>query len=152
MEIITRVKNSDIYKKWHTNEYLVNYFFMGNTETIDFYSKKTKKITSFVISDTIEMKEDAVFQKEGEDLEELEIEKVKIEREEALKKATERREKKLPEEQITKTIAILQQQKHPIWNITYVTSNFNMFNVKIDARNGEIIEEKMHSLMNMIKK
>ena len=152
MEIIERIKNSDIYKKWHRDEYLVNYFFMGDKETIDFYSKKTKRITSFIVSDKIEMIEDKVFQKSKGDLEELEIEKVKVRREEALKKATRVKEKNAPSEQVTKTIAILQQQKYPVWNITYITSNFNMVNIKIDARNGEIIEEKTHSLLNMIRK
>ena len=152
MEIINRVKHSGVYKEWHTDEYVVNYFFMGETETVDFYSKKTKKITSFVIGEKIERKEDKIFQKKGEDLKELEVEKVKIEREEALKITKEIAEKTLRGENMTKTIAILQQQTTPLWNITYITANFNIMNVKIDAVTGEKLEEGVHSLLNLMKK
>ena len=152
MKSIERIKNSEIYKRWHGDEYLVNYFFMEDKETVDFYSKKTKKITSFKVSDTIEMSEDNIFQKKGKDLEELEIQKVTIGRESALEQATQIKEEKLPREQVTKTIAILQQKSIPLWNITYITSNFNMLNIKIDARTGKTIEENVHSLLDLIQR
>ena len=151
IEAITKVLNSEIFKKWHTDEYLVSYFLMADTESVDFFSKKNKKITSFNISDKIEMKTDDIFQKEPRDIEELKIDEVIIKLEQATKIINEVKSKKVPAEQINKEIIILQQQKVPIWNLTLITSALNFLNVKINAITGEIIEENLESLMKLRK-
>ncbi len=63
-ELIQKVINSKIFKQWHKDEYLVGLFFMDNILSVNFYSKKSKKINSFFISNKIEMAEDNIFQKQ----------------------------------------------------------------------------------------
>lgn len=151
IEAIQKVLNSDIFKNWHTDEYLVSYLLVTNTPSVDFYSKKTKKITSFIISDKINLKEDEIFQKEAKDLEELKLEDIKISLEQATQKIENIKTKKIPSEQVNKKIIILQQQIVPIWNLTYLTSSLNLLNIKINAINGDIIEEKLESLLSFKK-
>ena len=43
---------------------------------------------------------------------------------------------------------ILQKQKIPMWNIIYITKKFNILNIKINAENGEVIEEKTVPLVS----
>ena len=52
------------------------------------------------------------------------------------------------DEKITKEIIILQQKEVPYWNITYITSGLNVFNIKLNAIDGNIIEQKFENIMN----
>lgn len=150
-QIVQKVQDSEVFKKWHSNEYLVGVFIMDQIQQVNFYSKETKKITSFMISDKIEKQEDLIFQKEPKDLEKLNLENLKINLDEAFKKTNKIKEEKALSEEILKKIIILQQQSSPTWNITYITSAFNLLNVKINATNGIIIESKFQSIISLKK-
>ena len=59
---------------------------------------------------------------------------------------------KIPEEIVTQQILILQQYKAPLWNITYITSGFNILNVKVNASTGEIVNETLTGLFSLREK
>ena len=151
MQIIEKVRNSEIFKHWHTDEYLVSYNLMDDVQNVNFYSKRTKKITTFAVSDHIEMKEDQVFQNEARDLEELNLREVSIDLNMAMEQVDKIKNMQIPSDLITKKIIILYQEKVPVWNLTYINSNFNVLTVKINAIDGEVIDKQLQSVFNMRK-
>ncbi|MBI2499741.1 hypothetical protein HYV88_05855 [Candidatus Woesearchaeota archaeon] len=149
------IENSEVFKKWNKDDsYLVSCFFMDNNWQFDFYSKKTKKISSFGIEGVnIKMidEDSAVFQKEQKDLEELDLTKIKTKIEEAIKIVDKIKKEVVPLEAISKKIIILQKINVPLWNISYITSAFNLLNVKINAINSKIIEKNFDSIISFKK-
>lgn len=153
-EILEKVTSSDVFKKWKKEDnYLVSFFFMGDEWSVDFYSSKSKKITSFLVkeSGTEKSKGEKAFQKEEKNIEELKLDEVKITLNQAKSIISEIKKEKAPQEDITKEIIILQKKKTPVWNITYITSSFNVLNVKINAINKEILETKFEPIFSMKK-
>jgi len=140
-EDLKLIENSEVFKKWNKNNaYLVSCFFLDNKWQFDFYSKKTKKMSSFNIENNnikIIEEDSKVFQKEQKDLEELDLNKIKTELE--------------PLETISKRIIILQKINTPLWNISYITSAFNLLNIKINAANSKIIEQNFDSIIKFKK-
>ncbi|MEK6934567.1 MAG: hypothetical protein AABW46_01685 [Nanoarchaeota archaeon] len=155
LENLKTIKNSNIFKKWNKNNaYLTSCFFIEKQWQFDFYSKKTKTITSFIIENNkvkILEKDSKVFQKEVKDLEELSLDKIKVNLEQAIKILNKIKEEKSPSESIMKTILILQHDKVPLWNLSYITSAFNILNIKINAINSKIIEQNFSPIMSFKK-
>jgi len=142
------IKESEEFKP---DLYLCSIFIFNDKTQFDFYSKKTKLVTSFVVEgDKVNLlNRDKVFQKEKKDLEELKLENVKID----LDKATEivNNSVKKHNETTTKKIIILQQNQIPLWNISAITSTFNIINIKINAETGEVLGEIKESILNFKK-
>lgn len=147
---VDKIKNSDVFKNLKKKLYLCSCFAIDDDWQYDFYDKKKKKITSFKIKDKVELleSESKVFQKEKVDIEKLNLDKVKVDLSEALLKIDKIKKKKAGSENINKKIIILQHIKVPLWNISYLTTSFNILNVKVNANNGEIVSEKFESLLN----
>ena len=153
-QILEKVTSSKEFKEWEKqSNYLVSFFFMNNQWSVDFYSPKTKKITSFLLKESGVEKsnEEKAFQKEEKQLEELKLDEVKVTLDEARSIANEIKKEKAPEEDTSKEIIILQKKKTIIWNITYITTSFNILNIKINASNKEIIEKKFEPIFSMKK-
>ena len=79
-DIIQKVLDSSVFNSWNNNDnYLVSCFFMNDVWSVDFYSKKTKKVTSFLVENQVKLSnEDKVFQREEMDLEELKLDEIKV--------------------------------------------------------------------------
>ncbi|MEK6952156.1 MAG: hypothetical protein AABX29_04005 [Nanoarchaeota archaeon] len=152
---LEKIQNSEVFKKWNKNNaFLVSCFFLDNMWQFDFYSKKTKKISSFSLegnSVKIIEEESAVFQKEQRDLEELDLDKIKIKLEETIKIIDKIKREMVPSETVSKRIIILQKINVPLWNISYITSAFNLLNIKVNAINSEIIEKNFDSIISFKK-
>lgn len=149
--MVDKIKNSKLFNK---DLYLCSCFSINEQWQFDFYNKKTKRITSFVIEDNkpkILVENQKPFQKTPEDLKELNLSEVKISLKYALIKIDDIKKQKAPSGSISKKIMILQTQKQPIWNITYITSAFNVLNVKISAIDGKIISESFQSALSFKK-
>ena len=114
-----------------------------------FYSKENKKATIFTVADTIEMSEDDLFQRK--EPEELKLEAVNIDLNNALTIAEEAKVRQLGEEVIEKKIIILSSENHSQWNITYITNTLKMLNIKINAIDGNIEKEKVEALIALGK-
>jgi len=153
---IKKLQSSNEFKKYKKDFYLSSCFLIYDQIEnakwqLDFYNKNTKEIICFTISDKIEVKTpQEIFQKEKKDLEELKLDLIKTGFKKTLEIIEKLRKEKYSHETPTKTIVILQNTK-PVWNITYLTASFKILNVKIDATNGEIIEEKLESVMEFKK-
>lgn len=146
---VGRIMNSEIFKNLNKKLYLCSCFSIDDDWQYDFYDKKSKKITSFKLDNEIRVvdEESKVFQKEDVELEKLDLEDIKVDLAEALLKVEKIRKEKTSEG-INKKIIILQCIEVPLWNISFLTSGFNILNVKINAVDGKIISEKFESLLN----
>lgn len=124
--------------------YLVSCFLNDKQWRIDYYSlKEHKMLTYFKQNGTLEHMKDEIFQKEQKALQELHLEKVKIHYLEALDKVTVSPDK---------VIIILQViDGVTVWNITVLTSEFKIYNLKVNAENGETISEEEDNIMNYKK-
>ncbi len=160
-QAIEYVEDSEEFKKFkgkNPDYYLVHAFCAINKPEdkkewlIGYYDKNKDRIVSFTAGEEIKKsEEEEAFKKEGI-VEELELKKVKISLEEAIKKAMKAHEKEHKAETITKTIIILQSiNKKTIWNITLVTQAFTIINVKVNAETGEETIEKS-SVLNLGKR
>ena len=52
------------------------------------------------------------------------------------------------ESEIQQKIVILQKIKFPLWNITFILKDFNLFNAKVNAVNGKVIEKELSPVFN----
>ena len=117
---------------------------------LDFFHNE--KIDSYkVTNNNIEQlnKDQDVFKDENVPIQELHLDQIQKNLEEAVQKANE--EVRKEQEEANKIIILLQQQEKPIWNLTFLTTTFHMHNIKVDATTGEILEKKKASLLNFKK-
>lgn len=150
-EFLEELKDNEKFKGFKDKNqlaYNTSVCLIDNQLSVDYYDPNSDKITSFTKQkDEILSQESEVFRQEKKEIEELQINKIKIDQ----KKAEEIINGKYKDE-ATKKIFILQQITVPIWNITYLTSKLDILNVKLNAISGEIIEEKIESALNFQKK
>ncbi len=117
---------------------------------LDFYDKKADTITSYTLGDKIEVTEDAkVFKEENTKIEELDFKNIKIDFDDLKKKLQEILSSR--NETPVKITIILQVQKFPVWNIIYITKKFNLLNIKVNAKDGVVLEEKIVPLLSFEK-
>lgn len=114
---------------------------------LDFYDKKNGKITSYIVSDKIKvLEENSEMLKENDNVNEINMENVKVKFQKIMKTVKEKvRSKK---ETVTKFVIILQEDKTTVWNISSFTDAFNLLNLRINAKTGRIIEEKVVPLLS----
>ena len=122
---------------------------------LGFYDNKKDKITTFVMNgNNIKIRpEEDVFKKEDMNVNEVQVNKIKLTFDNAILKADEFQQKNFPKDKSIKTIAILQNidKLGNIWNITYVTEAFNILNMRIDASTGRILEHNLASILSFRK-
>lgn len=117
---------------------------------LDFYNKESDRITTYNIGHKIELTDNSeVFKDENMKIEELDLEEIKVNFEDIKEKLKEILEKR--HEDAIKITIILQKQTFPIWNIIYITKKFNLLNIKINAINSDVIEEKAIPLLSFEK-
>jgi len=147
---------SDEYKDFEKNEegfYLVHasmireYSKKGSWE-FGFYNESRDRIVTFGTEPIARQPEQEAFKKEGI-ISPLDLEKVKIGYEMAMTICEKLRMEKYSSESINKVIAILQKLHKQVWNITLVTTAFNLINVKIDAATADIISSNISSILNL---
>jgi len=151
---LRKSKEFNEYSKKHANSYLCAAFMIIESSKktkwqIDYYCPGNDMITTFSLDPQIEMKESKILHRSDDSMNELNIENIDIGLEESLKLTSELKNKNYPQEKTSKIIIILQNiNKKETWNITYLTSSFNVFNVNIDAQSGDVLKEKMENILN----
>lgn len=135
--------------------FLCGVFLMAPFKTVekgewqfDFYDDKKDRITSYVVSEQVKVvnEESEVF-KEGETkINEISIDEVEFPFEDAWKKAKNFLKDK--HETANKVIIVVQKTEIPTWNISFITDNFNLVNIRMNAKNGKVVEEKVVSLLS----
>lgn len=117
---------------------------------LDFFDSKENRITSYLMEKEIKIADKLeVFKEESTSIEKLDLPEIKISLDKSLEIANKTLEK--TKETPTKTIIILQQLSKPLWNISFVTTSFNLVNTKINAINGSILEHTSSSLLSFKK-
>lgn len=159
-EALKKLESSGEFKEWrkkNKDDYLVHGFatLVGYDDEpfnwqIGYYNKKTDKVTPFDVSNEISVGQPAEAFKKTESIPELEIEKVKLSLEDALKIAREKQEKDYKQEFPMKIFVVIQDYSKfkNIWNITLVTAKFNTLNIKVDSSTGKIKADKVTSFMD----
>lgn len=160
---LSKLEESPEFKKWrhkNKNTYFSYAFKISQEMDMDdwqlgFYNKKKDKITTFVMDgNSIKIRpEEEIFKKEGMEVNEIQLHKVKLTFDNAVGKADEFQQKNFPKDRSVKTIIILQNMAKlgNIWNITYVTEAFNTLNMKIDASSGKVLEHSLSSVFSFRK-
>lgn len=149
MKEVESLEQSALFKEWkkqHSDSYLVHFFCMNDQMQIGYYEKKADAITTFRLGKEITKTVDTEIFREQKVIPPLNLKEVHI----SLEKAKEivKQLLKKYQDSVTKEIIVLHTiEKEPVYNMTYMTATFKMLNVKINARNGEILKEEMQSLM-----
>jgi len=153
--IIEKLEASPDFTEWkkdHPEFYLTHaIIILGDPEEywqIGYYSKDLDKIVSFTIKDEIEIAPESDVFKQDKGIEELKMDSVDVEFKDAVEKAKDFQKNKYPAMSPLKQIVLLQHLNvGQIWNITYVTASFNTLNIKIHAKKGKILEDKIITLV-----
>jgi hypothetical protein len=149
------------WKEGHKDAYLSYAFTVleddkGIEWQIGFFNSASDKITAFTFKgdDIVICADEDAFKKEESKILELDMNKVKINVDNAINNAEEFQKKKYPNEVSTKAIVILQNlaKEGLVWNITYITKSFNTLNLKINAEDGKVVSDKLSSILDFQKK
>jgi hypothetical protein len=158
-EAVSKLEESKEFKDWKKecdDSYLAHGFisFGDNSHwQIGYYNKKTDKITSFIMGPEIVVNAEENIFKEGHDeVKALELDKIKINIDQALKAAEELQQKEYTNDSVMKKIMIIQNiEQGQVWNVTFVTSTFKTLNIRVNAETGKIVEHKSNSIMDFKK-
>ena len=155
-DYLKKLEDSLVYKGWkadNKDSFLYIFFrIMGGNDNnedegweIGFFDRKKDSSTSFIVNSEVKIsaEDSKIFKHKDEDVNDLDIDKVKIGPEQALSIIEKIRNDKYKNEVPSKKIVILQKIDVILWNITYITNNFNTLNFKIDAISGDVIEDTL---------
>jgi len=161
IQAIKTIENSSDYKSFIKKEpeyYLVHVFTTVDSESFDdgawqigYYSKDTDKIVVFENNnDAITMHPPAEALKKEEYIQKLDLAKLKVSKEDAIKTCNVTVKEQYPREIFSKAICLLQNLPEfgNVWNITIVTLALGVINVKIDASTGIVVKHEKQNLMN----
>jgi hypothetical protein len=151
IKLIYGVESGDVFKKWkeeHKNSFLASVFGMTGNEdmTLNYYDKSTDKMYSFSCKAPLAPVEQD-FVKSSEEILSVRAETLKITIDEALKKAYSTAEKNYSEQRLVRTIFALQVLGgKQVWNITFLTGDYQTINIRIDSISGDVIEHSIAKL------
>lgn len=157
-EALVELTGSKVYKDWKKNNkecYLSYAFYVVDKEDtnwkIGYYHSEEDKITSFDIGKKITIEPDEeVFKKEKNKVQAIKLDDVKLDLADAVSLANDVQKEEYVNENPIKIIAILQKlEGHQVWNLTFLTQNFNTLNFKIKADTGRILDKRLVSLMQL---
>ena len=151
-ESYKKLLDSQDFKK---GGYLCSAFVMAKPEEVmnsfwqlDFYDAKKDRMSSYAVKENIELlnTESEVFKDEKTKIEELDLDEVEVKFEDAFEMG-----KKLIKEKHetpNKVIVVLQKNDVTFWNLSFLTEGFNLINIRIDAKEGKVLDEKRVSLLS----
>ena len=156
LKTIEKLENSNVFKEWKKENkyyYLAHAFLMIDPQVkrewqIGYYNKQKDKIVTFCVDKKITKNpEEDVFKKKGI-VDKLDLSKVKVSYEKALKITEKFQKEKYSAHETEKKILILQNLEKQIWNITFISKAFATLNIKVDAEDGKIISHNLTKLFS----
>ncbi len=139
----------------------------ANEWLLSYYDEASDTFTTFSSITGPKAEKEEAFKK-GKSLPRLDLGKVKVEFRDGLKEAEKLRLGKYKGEAASSVIIVLQpltpgeiagkagsRQKggaEVVWNITYITSAFNVMNVKVSAESGNVLHDSLSGIMDFMKK
>ena len=157
LKILEKSSEFKNWKKKNPETYLsYGFYVIENTDVnwkIGYYDTKKDKLTSFDVGSKIKIEPDEeVFKEKEKKVEKLNLSEVKLDLGDAISIAQQLQEEEFATEKPTRIIAILQKiDTRQVWNITYLTQNFNTLNFKIKTETGRVLEKKLTPLMEFRK-
>lgn len=152
-DIIDKVESSEAFNNWENegDYYLVHFFQMtGQPPHLGYYSKKNDDVVVFLLEDDVKINPPEECFKKEEVVPKLEIDKVKLDIDDAMKTATTLQKEAYSSEIVTKDMLILQAfDSKMIYNVTLITQSLIFINIKVDATDGSIILHKKESILNL---
>ena len=179
-EILAAVEKKAAFTSWRKDNkkaFLTSAFTMvssaeqileGKEWLFSYYDTADDTFTTFSSEGAQKATKEQAF-KEGETLPALNLSTIKVEAAGCINKAEELKNKEYKGQQASKIIAILQplrsdeitgssqkSKESPsaitVWNLTYITTAYNVINVKIDAASGNVLSHKMSGVMDFMNK
>lgn len=152
IEEYKRLINSEKFKSWknkNKDAYLCSVFLLKDQETssgwqFDYYLSKINRMTTFLVDKNITFTKNQKIFSNLEKIEKINLDDIKFSFDNVVKKLM----PKYKGRNFFKEIIIIQSLKSKlVWNISLVTSDFNLINIKVDAIDGKILEETSSSLL-----
>ena len=152
LEEYSKLINSKEFKNWknkHKDAYLSSCLLITDEAStgiwgFDFYLPNINKITTFELDNVINIKEDQeIFEQRKKKLKEINLNNLKFNLNEVNKFI----DKNFNNKKFIKKIIILQYLQTLLWNITLLSLDFNITNVKLDAKNGKLLEQSTKSIL-----
>ena len=144
--------NYEKFKSWKSknkNSYLSSVFLLKDQNVssgwqFDYYLPKKNKMATFIVGKDVKFTKDQKIFSTSKKIDEIDLKDVKFPFENVVKLVM----PKYKDKRFVKEIIIIQSLNSKLlWNVSLVTSDFNLINIKIDAKTGEIIEETSSSLL-----
>ena len=144
--------NSNNFKRWyvkHKDAYLSSCLLITDESnkgewSFDFYLPKINRITTFGIGENININEDQeIFEQSKKKLKKINLKDIKFN----LDKVNSFIDKSFKNKKFIKKIFVLQYLENLLWNITLLSLDFNITNVKLDAKNGKLLKQSTTSLL-----
>ncbi|MAF35078.1 hypothetical protein CMO91_04500 [Candidatus Woesearchaeota archaeon] len=124
--------------------FLAHVFVMGDDVRVGYYVDG--KVATYIVTDKVEaLPLDEILDKKQEVLE-LDLSKVKLEPEEALKKGKEAASEHYPLEMSSRWIVILANSGKPTYTVTGVTMSLKSIVITIDAASGKVLSHSCEIL------
>jgi hypothetical protein len=158
VDIINSIESSAEFKdfiKKYPHYYLVHVFRIIDNDApsnwqIGYYSKDTDKIVVFEYNNDMVMMhspEDAL--KKEEYIQQLNIENLKLSHDNIIDIINEFYRVNYKYDLLSKAIYLLQNlpEHGQVWNVTIITHNYSVINIKMDAATGDVLKHEKHNLM-----
>ncbi len=140
----------------------------ANEWLLSYYDRDDDTFTTFSSLGGQRAAKEQAFKK-GKTLPELKAGAVKVEIQDSIRAAEEVRSKKYRGEGASSIIAILQPLSAeeifggagkpekiagpiPVWNLTYITTSYNIINIKVDAETGKVLSDTVSGVMDFMQK
>ena len=140
------------FKSWYDkykDSYLCSVFILKDEEKssgwqFDYYLPKKNRMTTFIVGKDIKMMKDQKIFSKSDKIDKINLENVKFSFDNVVKLV----KPKYKDKNFVKEIIIIQSlDSKLLWNVSLVTTDLYLINIKVDAVNGKILEETSSSLL-----
>lgn len=151
LDNVKAVKSCSDFKEIDEDDYILAHGYLENVGEsqweIGFYNESTDKMLVFNTQPPKKKTEDDVV-KSGKTIHELDVSKVKVDFEEAMNVANNFLDDQNIKGDLKKTMALLQNLDEQVWNITFITKQLEVVNIKIKTVDGTIHDTTVDNLLN----
>ena len=158
-DAIKQLENDKSYAEWkkkNPSDFLAHGFWLNDDLNKDawqigYYNKKKDSITTFFVvdDDVKKSQESEVFKRPDAVIEPLDAKAIKISSEKAMEIARKLQKQKYAADPVQKSFMIVQTlDKKTVFNITLLTATLKTINIRVDAKSGTVVLEKVTPLMS----
>lgn len=151
LDNLKAVKSCSDYEEINKDDYILAHGYLENVGEseweIGFYNERDDKMLVFNTKPPkIKAKDDVM--KSGKTIAKLDTSKINVEFKEAMNIANKFLQDQKIKGDLKKTMAILQNLSEQVWNITFITKQLEVVNIKIKTDDGTIHDTTVDNLLN----